>query len=146
MAKYPTPTRFTPKHPEKYIGDINNITSRSSWELKFMKWADHNPSVLKWCSEEIIILYLSPVDGRQHRYFTDFAIIVDRGEGVTQKYLIEIKPEVQTLPPKRGKRTTNKYTESLATYAVNLSKWQAATEFCKRQGMHFMILTEKHLY
>lgn len=111
-----------------------------------MKWADTNPSVLKWCSEEIIILYLSPVDGRQHRYFTDFAIIVDRGNSVTQKYLIEIKPEVQTLPPKRGKRTTNKYTESLATYAVNLSKWQAATEFCKRQGMHFMILTEKHLY
>lgn len=111
-----------------------------------MKWADTNPSILKWCSEEIIIPYISPVDGKPHRYFTDFAIIVDRGNGNTQKYLIEIKPEVQTQPPKRGKRTTNKYVESLAIYAVNMSKWQAAEEFCKRNGMSFQVLTEKHLY
>lgn len=146
MSKYPTPRRFKPKYPEKYVGDVNNIISRSSWELKFMKWADNNPAIVRWISEEIVVPYLSPVDGKMHRYFTDFAILVDKGPAGTKKYMIEIKPEVQTLPPKRGKRTTNKYVNSLATYAVNQSKWAAAEEFCKRQGMQFMILTEKHLY
>lgn len=145
MSKYPTPTRFTPKHPEKYLGDVNNIISRSSWERKFMKWADNNPAVVKWCSEEIVVPYLSPVDGKMHRYFTDFAMVIERN-GVHQKYLIEIKPEIQTLPPKRGKRSTNKYVVNLAQYAVNQSKWAAATEYCKRNNMNFTVLTEKHLF
>ena len=110
-----------------------------------MKWADNNPAIVRWNSEEIVVPYLSPVDGKMHRYFTDFAMIIERN-GVHHKYLIEIKPEAQTLPPKRGKRTTNKYVESIALYAVNQSKWAAAEEFCRRQGMQFMILTEKHLY
>ena len=30
-------------------------------------------------------------------------------------------------------------------YVKNQAKWQAATEFCKRKGLEFIILTEKHL-
>lgn len=142
--KYPAVKKFKPKNPNKWV-EPNNIILRSSWELKFAKWADNNPAVIRVCSEEIVVPYLSPVDGKMHRYFTDFAMIIERN-GVHQKYLIEIKPEAQTLPPKRGKRTTNKYVESIALYAVNQSKWAAAEEFCRRNNMKFQILTEKHLY
>lgn len=143
---YPTPTKFMPKHPIKYIGDVNNITSRSSWELRFMKWADSNVNVIKWASEEVIIPYHSPVDNRQHRYFTDFAIQVKNKTGELKKYIIEIKPDIQTRMPNRGKRTTNKYLTELSTYATNQAKWFAADKFCKQRGMEFMILTEKHLF
>ncbi len=137
---------FKPRFPEKYVGNVNNIVYRSSWELKFMKWADTNPSVIKWASEEIVIPYISPVDMRQHRYFTDFAIQVKTRTGELKKYIVEIKPDAQTKPPIKGKRSTDKYVNELATYAVNQSKWKAAEEFCKKNAMQFMVLTEKHLY
>jgi hypothetical protein len=146
MARHYHQGIFTPTNPHKYVGNATNITYRSSWELKFMKWADTNPSVEFWNSEEIIIPYLSPVDNRMHRYFTDFAIQVKNRMGDTKKYIVEIKPEAQTVPPKRGKRTTNKYVEALSTYAVNQAKWKQADQFCKKNGMEFMVLTEKHLF
>ena len=97
--------KFKPKNPEKYAGKTQDIYYRSGWELKFMKWADLNPAVLKWNSECVIIPYISPVDNRQHRYFVDFAILIEKPDGTRHRYLIEIKPHAQTLPPKRGKRS-----------------------------------------
>jgi len=146
MARFPVPKKFTPKHPEKWIGDLSNIIMRSSWERKFAVWADTNPAITRVCSEHLVIPYFSEVDQKMHRYFTDFAIIVDRGDGLYQKYLIEIKPKVQTLPPKRGNRATNKYIKDLATYSVNMAKWRAAEAYCTKQGMKFMVLTEEHLF
>jgi hypothetical protein len=137
---------FTPKNPRKYVGKVGDIYYRSSWELKFMKWADANPSVEYWNSEEIVIPYMSPVDNRMHRYFTDFAIQVIKKDGTKKKYIVEIKPEAQTLPPKKGKRSTDKYINELSTYAVNKSKWSAADNFCKKNGLEFIVLTEKHLF
>ena len=57
--------RFTPSNPQKYIGDPNNIIYRSSWECKVMNWLDKNPDILSWASEELIIPYISPVDGQR---------------------------------------------------------------------------------
>lgn len=145
MARHYHQGTFTPKNPHKYVGKVGDIFYRSSWEKKFMIWADSNPAVLHWNSEEIVIPYISPVDNRPHRYFTDFAIQVQHKDGSTRKYIVEIKPEAQTLPPKPSKRT-NKYIEALSTYAVNQSKWKAADAFCKRNDMQFMVLTEKHLF
>ena len=31
------------------------------------------------------------------------------------------------------------------TYVVNQAKWKAADEFCKKQNIEFIVLTEKHL-
>lgn len=136
--------RFMPSRPEKYVGDINTIEYRSGWELKFMKWADENPGVLKWASEELVIPYISPVDQRGHRYFTDFVILVQNRAGEQKKYVIEIKPSKETMPPK-GAKKTRRLLQETATYAVNQAKWHAADAWCKKHGMTFMVLTEKEL-
>ncbi|BCU97182.1 MAG: hypothetical protein CM15mV15_1410 [uncultured marine virus] len=66
--------KFKPSYPGKYKGDPTNIIYRSLWERKFMVWCDRNINVEEWGSEEIIIPYISPVDGRVHRYFPDFYV------------------------------------------------------------------------
>lgn len=137
---------FKPKNPEKYVGDVTKICFRSSWEKKFFIWADKNPDVVNWMSEELVIPYVSPIDNQIHRYFPDMAIRVKQRDGSLVNYLIEIKPDIQTKPPKRGKRSTDKYIQDLSTYAVNQAKWKQAEAYCKKKGMHFMILTERHLY
>jgi hypothetical protein len=144
MARHYHQGIFQPTYPEKYVGDASNIIFRSGWEKKFMIFADTNPQVLKWGSEEIIIPYYSEVDNKMHRYFPDFAILLRNNSGEEKKYLIEIKPEAQTKPPKQRKKTKVYLTE-LATYSINTSKWAAANEWCKRNGMEFIIMTERHL-
>ena len=86
---------YKPKNISKYRGDYRNIFHRSGLELKFMRYLDGNDSILKWSSEEIIIPYRSPIDGKVHRYFPDFWVKTSQGET-----LIEIKPKIQTKPPK----------------------------------------------
>ena len=66
--------RYTPQNPSKYKGDYRNIIYRSLWERKFMVYCDQSNNIIEWGSEEIIIPYLSPLDGRIHRYFPDFYI------------------------------------------------------------------------
>lgn len=110
-----------------------------------MKWCDHNPSVLEWGSETIIIPYRSPVDNRIHRYFVDFYIKVQDKTGKVTKYLIEIKPEKFTKPPPIPKRKTKRFIDEVFQYGTNQAKWKAAGEFCENKGMHFMVLTEKDL-
>lgn len=137
--------RYTPKNPEKYVGNVGNIIFRSSWERKFLLWCDSNPNVLKYASEELIIPYYSPVDQKMHRYFVDFVIMVRTRTGEVKKYAVEIKPSSQCSPPKQRKQT-KKYLTELATYTVNQAKWEAADKFCKSRGMEFLVLTEQHLF
>lgn len=132
--------RYRASFPHKYRGDVNNIIYRSSWEYKFMKWCDITPSILEWGSEEIVIPYISPVDGRRHRYFPDFYLKIG-----SQKYLVEVKPLKQTKEPKTQKRVTKRYINEVVTWSVNQAKWKAATEFCKDNNWEFKIITEKEL-
>lgn len=132
-------------NPTKYRGDFREVIYRSSWELKFMKWCDTNPSVVEWGSETMIIPYKSPVDNKLHRYFVDFYIKVKSMDGKITKYLIEIKPERFTKPPAIPKRQTKKFIEEVFQYGVNQAKWKSANDFCQDRGMKFMILTEKDL-
>jgi hypothetical protein len=136
---------FEPKNPEKYVGDVTKIFFRSSWERKFMSFADENVQVIKWCSEELAIPYFSDVDQKPHRYFPDFLMVVKNNQGEVKKYMVEIKPEAQTLPPKKRSRATQTYLNEVATYSVNTSKWKAAEEWCKKNNMEFIIMTERHL-
>ena len=145
MAKgFPKPKKWTPKNVEKYVGDPNLIISRSSWEMKFMRWCDSNPDVLNWASEEAHIPYMSPVDGRVHRYFVDFIIKVRRSDGSTKTYAVEVKPYCQTLPPK-GTKKTKRLLEEQATYAINQAKWEAADAFFRKKGIEFIVITEYEL-
>ena len=137
--------RYHVNNYEKYTGNPNNVIYRSFWEFKFMKYCDNNPNVLEWGSEEIVIPYLSPVDGKIHRYFVDFKIQVQAKDGLLRTYLIEVKPQKQTLPPIfPGKRTQRYLTESL-TFIKNQAKWAAAREYCKDRNWEFKIITEHEL-
>jgi hypothetical protein len=137
--------KFRPSNPGKYRGDVNNIIYRSSWELKFLLYADRNPNIIEYSSEEIVIPYLSPVDKRWHRYFPDFLIKVKTKDGQIKSILIEVKPHKQTKPPEKGKRVTKRYITEIATWGVNEAKWKAAEEYCKDRKWEFKILTEKEL-
>ena len=137
--------RYKARNAKKYRGELNDIVYRSSWELKFMKWCDMNPSVLEWGSETVIIPYRSPVDSKLHRYFVDFYIKVKNKNGEVSKYLVEIKPEKFTKPPPVPAKKTRKFIEEVFQYGTNQAKWQAANEFCQDRGMKFLVLTENDL-
>lgn len=133
---------FKPVNKDKFVGNV--AFYRSGLELKFMRFCDNNPNVVKWGSENIVIPYISPIDNKVHRYYVDNFVVIREGN-IIKKYLIEIKPFKQTQPPttKYKKREHIIYEQS--TYAVNQSKWTAAKAFCVKKGYNFLIITEKDL-
>ena len=137
--------RFIPKNPQKYVGDYTNIIYRSTWEYRFMKEFDEQAWAISWSSEEIIVPYLSPVDGRWHRYFVDFVIKVKDNNGNLKTWMIEVKPKKQTKPPEIPKRKTKKFITEVVTWTVNEAKWKAAKEYCKDRSWEFVIFTEDQL-
>ena len=115
-------------------------------ELNFMKWCDRSEKVFKWNSEEVVIPYISPMDKKRHRYFPDFLIQTSKGWT-----LIEVKPQVQTKPPKKllvEKLTLKKkrrYAYAVKTWLVNDAKWNAAKKVCEVNEWNWLIMTEKQL-
>ena len=138
--------RYTPKNPKKYKGDYHNIVYRSLWERKFMVYCDNSDNILEWGSEEVIIPYLSPWDGKIHRYFPDFYIKVKQSDGGLKKFIIEVKPKKQCKPPDSSpKRKTRKWFSEVKTWGINEAKWKSASEWCSNNDMEFKILTEDEL-
>ena len=137
--------KYTPTNPRKYTGNPSNIIYRSLWERKFMVYCDANNKIIEWGSGEIIIPYLSPWDGRVHRYFPDFYIKVKQSNGTLKKFIIEVKPKKQTKPPKPVTRKTKRFINEVKTWSINEAKWKYATEWCNNNDMEFKILTEDHL-
>jgi hypothetical protein len=144
MARNYLQGKYTPINPKKYAGNVDEIIYRSSWEKKLFLFLDKNPDVLKWGSEELIIEYFSPVDKRVHRYFPDVVVMYKNKAGDIKRAVVEVKPEKQTKPP-TGKKMTKYLMEEYKTYTINTAKWQAATDWCKKNGFDFLIFTEKHL-
>jgi hypothetical protein len=136
---------FRPTNPQKYVGDHTNIIYRSSWECRVMNWLDKNPNIISWASEEIIIPYKSPVDGKFHRYFPDFVVKSRNKDGSLRTMMLEVKPKKQTQAPKQQKRVTKQYITEVTTWGVNQAKWKAATDYCLDRGWQFMLITEDHL-
>ena len=138
--------KFKIKNPQKYKGNPTNIIYRSLMELRFMKWCDTSEKILTWNSEEVIIPYISPIDNKRHRYFPDFLIQTEKGWT-----LIEVKPQVQTKPPKKlivenlTLKKKRRYVNAVQTWLVNEAKWKAAEQVCKKKGWKFQIMTEKQL-
>lgn len=137
--------KFKPINPAKYKGDSTNIIYRSMWEFRVMRYFDSNQSVIQWSSEEIAIPYKSPIDGKWHRYFPDFVIKVKDKNNNIKVFVVEVKPENQTKPPKVKTKITKKYITEVATWGINSSKFKAADEYCKDRGWSFQILTERTL-
>lgn len=139
--------KYIPRHPEKYIGDVNDIIYRSSWEYKFCMYCDFNPGIIKWSSEEIIIPYIFM--DKTHRYFPDFYIEVKQSDNTIKKFIIEIKPQKDTkfTPPKTiTVKNSNKVAEQAMVVSKNYSKWLACNEFCKKNNIEFKVITEKELF
>ena len=137
--------KFQPRNPQKYLGDPSNIVYRSRWELKFMGWLDNHSGVVQWGSEELIIPYRSPIDGRIHRYFPDFIIKKKTQDGKIDTVVVEIKPKAQTKPPSIQSKATKRYITEVQTWGINSSKWDAAVNYCKDRGWKFEIITEIEL-
>ena len=136
--------KFSPKNTNKYLGDPTTVWYRSLWERRVMVRLDDDPNVIEWSNEEIIIPYLSPIDGRWHRYFPDFFVRVKNRHGVQEAMILEVKPLKQAVPP-QVKRITRQYIQEVATYGINEAKWKAATEYCKDRNWSFKVITEKDL-
>ena len=137
--------QFKPSNPQKYVGDYKNIIYRSSWEARLMSWLDKNPSIVSWASEEVIIPYVSPVDGKWHRYFPDFVVKLRDKNGTLKTMMLEVKPKKQTKEPVIQKRVTKRYITEVTTWSVNQAKWKAATEYCLDRNWEFKLITEDHL-
>jgi len=142
MSKKYMQGRYKVINKHKYIGDVNNVIYRSSWELKYLHLLDKSDDILEFSSEETIIPYQDH-EGKIRRYFVDFKI-KDKNGNIS---LVEIKPYKETTPPilSEGKKTKTKINEIL-TYDKNQKKWKAARKFCDKMGWKFLIITEKELY
>lgn len=146
MANKSYKGKYKPKNPEKYKGNADDIVWRSTWERSIMRWLDYNPDVLYWNSEETVIPYVSPVDGRAHRYYIDMTVAFKNGTNL----LIEVKPKYQTMPPdikkvKKSKKSQERLLLEAQTYAVNDAKWKAAEKWANQRGFKFVIFTEDTL-
>ena len=131
---------FHPNFPEKYVGNVNKITYRSSWEVRFMKFCDNNVNILKWGSEEIRIPYLKPTTKKIHDYVPDFFILYKNSKGDLVKEIIEIKPKKEVALTKKSSLYDK------VAIAINQAKWESAKQFCAKHGMIFRVLTEDSLF
>ena len=139
MAKF-AQGRFTMKNTEKYIGKKTPL-ARSSWEFVFMRMLDENTSVLNWASESIQIPYQDPLTGRYTIYVPDFFMVYVDKNGKKHAEVIEVKPASQTFREQVGK---SKYNQE--QYVKNLAKWEAATAWCKQQGIAFRVINEGDIF
>ena len=140
----PKTGKFKPRFPEKYSGNPCGIIYRSSLEWKCMRVFDNDPNVIKWQSEEMFIIYKSPINGRYHRYFPDFLLTIKNNKGMIENILVEVKPASQTAAPKKRKITQG-YINEVAEWGVNSAKFEAAKQFCDKKGWTFKILTETEI-
>lgn len=128
---------FYPKNPKKYCGDISQIIYRSSWEAAVMYWLDINEKVIRWGSETVVIPYVSPIDSKVHRYFIDFIIETTQGT-----FLVEVKPQKETIPPKTSGTKKRLLEARTMTYATNCAKWEAAEKYANKMGYKFEVWDE----
>jgi hypothetical protein len=145
MAKY-RQGFFKPRNPSKYKGDPTKIIYRSGWELRMMMHFDSHQDVIWWQSEELVIPYRSPIDGKIHRYFPDFVIRTKTKDGKFETVMVEVKPLAQTKEPKKQSKITQSYIREAFNWGINSAKWEMAEAFCKERGWKFLKMTEKEIY
>jgi len=126
-------------NPLKYVGK-REPRYRSGWELAFMRFCDTNDHILQWASESIVIPYRHPLTGRMTNYVPDFLITYRTRDNRMCAEVIEIKPKKQSVLESKASARDR------AVVAVNYSKWDAATKWCRRQGLQFRVITEDDIF
>lgn len=134
-------TLYTPENIEKYKGNVP-IVMRSRMERKFAEWCDRHPRILMWSSETVTVPYYNPVKKRKATYYPDFIVKLRTNDG-DKIYVIELKPESQTVKPKYSKRKS--LLNEQMVYLINQAKWQACESFCSKYGYKFMVITNESL-
>lgn len=126
-------------NPKKYVG--NGLPRyRSGWEHSFMRFCDTNDNILQWASESVRIPYLHPLTGKMTTYVPDFLITYRTRDNTVRAELIEIKPKGQSSI------TEGQNSRDRAVVAVNYAKWDAATKWCRNQGLTFRVITEDDMF
>jgi hypothetical protein len=137
-------SRFSPTHPEKWVG-ADNIIARSFLEKKWFTLFDKNESVTNIGSENIVVPYFDPVKNKMRRYFVDLVVRYVDTDGLIKIKLIEIKSSSESSQPKKPKRMSASYKSAVLTWITNDAKWKAATAYAKQRGWEFVVLTERQL-
>lgn len=158
---------FMPKHPDKclnYNGKVEGhpVTFRSSYEKIMANWLDLNNNILEWGSEIVEIPYYSQIDGKTHKYITDFMFTCKNKQGKIEKWLIEVKPKSQVpqlnecgqimfpklQPTNKGKlnqKRIERWQEYCNVLKKNKEKWDMAKEWCRKNDYKFKVITEEEL-
>jgi len=130
---------FQPKNTAKYVGK-STPRYRSGWEFAFMQFCDNNDSILQWASESIHIPYRNPLTGKNTIYVPDFFITYRTKNNKVCAEVIEIKPKKQSVVESKQSQRDR------AAVVVNYAKWDAATKWCKHQGLIFRVITEDDIF
>jgi len=131
---------YTPQNSQKYVGN-HKPKFRSGWELTFMKFCDNNDNIIAWASEAIKVPYKNPFTGKQTVYVPDFFVMYQDKHGNKRGEIVEIKPKKQSIIESKIASAKDR-----ATVALNYAKWQAASVYCKRQGLTFRVITEDDIF
>ena len=121
---------------KKYFDSCKNepVIYRSGLEYQFIQFCENSPTVAKWASEVLRIPYYSRLDGKECNYYPDY--VIENSKGV--RCVVELKPYSQTVKP--DMTDSNWLKEQ---WIKNVDKWNAAKEFCDKNGLKFIIITEK---
>ncbi len=130
---------FRPQNAEKYVGK-RDPRYRSGWELAFMQFCDSNSNILQWASESIVIPYRHPLTGKMTNYIPDFLVVYRNKNNTMRAEVVEIKPKKQSILESKASNRDR------AIVAVNYAKWDAATKWCRRQGLTFRVITEEDIF
>lgn len=131
--------KYTPINPDKYKGTYP-IHYRSQWEVALMRIFDKHPDVVSWASESVRIPYKHPITGKTTIYVPDFLAIYEDKNGKRHQEIIEVKPASQS------KLTEAKSRYDKISLAVNLSKWSAASSWCRHRGLKFRVINENEIF
>ena len=106
-----------------------------------MKMLDEHQGVESWASESVQIPYRDPFTGKYTIYVPDFFVVYIDRNGKKHAELIEVKPLSQTKLENVGKSLYNQQ-----QYIKNMAKWEAASAWCKQQGVRFRIVNEGDIF
>ncbi len=126
-------------NPNKYVGK-REPRYRSGWEHAFMRFCDTNDHILQWASESIVIPYRHPLTGKMTNYVPDFLVVYRDKNNTMRAEVVEIKPKKQSIIESKASARDR------AIVAVNYAKWDAATKWCRRQGLQFRVITEDDIF
>ena len=73
-------------------------------------------------------------------YVPDFLVTYRTRDNTMRAELVEIKPKKQSVIESKASARDR------AIVAVNYAKWDAATKWCRRQGLTFRVITEDQIF